>query len=371
MLGICLSRCRPATMSLAVLLFVAACGDHDTAPLESAPPFTSTAEADASGTELAIQAHNTWSRQTDLPGQRSSPILAAVAKANGNSRLFAIGGDLVGTRPNGSLQFTPIGTVSEWLPNNDRWAKRADAPYVWQGNTPIASVIGSKVFIPSGFIRCANCQLPQDRMAIYDATADAWTTVALPQIATGALTWALDGKLYWGGQCNDDETFDSGEDTTVCTDTGARRLFLLRYNPANGNWVYLASPTHEITGVAGAIGGKLYAAATGRTDVYDPATNRWTSAPAVTLPSTDYLIGGAAVGAKLYVAASGVEETTTPPTATRAFDPATGQWAVRAALPERFPSSFGFDVQGVRVQVGGQPRLAIIGGFGHHWQYAP
>jgi hypothetical protein len=366
-----LSRGRTAMMSLATLLLVAACGDHDTTPLEAAAPSTSTAEPAASGTVPAVQARNTWTRQTDLPTQRSSPILAAVAMANGNTRLFAIGGSLVGTKPNGNLKFTPIGTVSEWLPNDNRWARRTDAPFVWQGGTPMAGVIGSRVYVPGGFIQCANCQLPHDRMAIYDATADTWTTVALRQIATGALTWALDGKLYWGGQCNDDETFESGEDTTVCTDTGARRLFLLRYNPINGNWAYLAPPPHEITGVAGTIGGKLYAATTGRTDVYDPATNRWSSAPAVTLPSSDYLIGGAAVEAKLYVAASGLEETTTPPTATRAFDPATGQWAERAAVPERFPAFFGTDVHGVRVQVGGQPRLAIIGGFGHHWQYAP
>jgi hypothetical protein len=357
--------------SVAAVLLVAACGDRDTTPLESTPAPVAT--ADAAGTvTAAAQAHDTWTHQTDLPTQRSMPILAAVAKANGNTRLFAIGGSLVTTNPNGSFKFTAVGTVSEWLPNNNRWATKRNAPYVWadRASTPHAAVIGSKVYIPGGFIRCGNCFIPQDKMAIYDAAADTWATAPLPQLSTGALTWALGGKLYWAGRCNDDETNDGDDKTTLCHDTGARPLFLLRYNPANGNWVYLAPPPHAITGVPGTIGGKLYAAAIG-TDVYDPATNRWTTAPGVPLPSDRYLIGGAAVEAKLFVAASGSEETTTPPTATRAFDPATGQWATRAAVPERFPSLFGTTVRGVRVQVDGQPRLAIIGGFGRHWQYAP
>jgi hypothetical protein len=356
--------------SVAAVLLVAACGDRDTTPLESTPAPVAT--ADAAGTvTAAAQAHDTWTHQTDLPTQRSMPILAAVAKANGNTRLFAIGGNLVTTRPNGLLTFTPIGTVSEWLPNNDRWARGADAPYVWQFSPPYSGVIGSKVYVPGGFIRCGNCAIPHDRMAIYDAAAGSWTTVPLPQISTGALTWALDGKLYWAGRCNDRETFESGDNLTLCTDTGARPLFLLRYNPANGNWAYLKPPPHALTGEPGTIGGKLYAATVGGTDVYDPATNRWSAAPGLPLPSTRYQIGGAAVNAKLFVAASGIEETTTPATATRAFDPTTGQWASVAAVPERFPAFFGTNVRGVRVQVDGQPRLAIIGGFGHHWQYAP
>jgi hypothetical protein len=81
--------------------------------------------------------------------------------------------------------------------------------------------------------------------------------------------------------------------------------------------------------------------------------------------------GGAAVEAKLFVAASAFDETTTPPTATRAFGPSTGQWASVAALPNRFEDIRGTNVRGVRVQVDGQPRLAIVGGAGRHWQYAP
>ena len=85
-----IARCRPAMASVAAVLLVAACGDRDTTPLESTP--APAAAADAAGTLMAAaQAGNTWTHQTDLPTQRSMPILAAVAKATGNTRLFAIG----------------------------------------------------------------------------------------------------------------------------------------------------------------------------------------------------------------------------------------------------------------------------------------
>jgi hypothetical protein len=296
--------------------------------------------------------------------------VASVAKANGDTRLFAIAGDLITANPNGSFHHTPVGTVSEWLPGTNRWVNRKDAPYVWHQEhaRPHAAVIGSKVYIPGGFIRCGNCAIPRDSMAVYDAAANTWTTVRPPQIATGSLTWALDGKLYWAGKCDDDDTGIEDQDLTVCTDTGARPLFLLRYNPANGNWVYLKAPPHPVAGVPGTIGGKLYAAAENVTDVYDPATNRWSTGRTEPL-SGDYVLGGGAVGARLYVVLS-QENPSTPATATFAYDAASDQWSSRAPLPDPFAPNFD-GMRGARVVVGGQLRLAVVGGFGAHWQYTP
>ena len=81
-----LSRGRAAMMSLATLLLVAACGDHDTTPLEAAAPSTSTAEPAASGTVPAVQARNTWTvrpmsgcRLAANPGWPSSGIRTPLA----------------------------------------------------------------------------------------------------------------------------------------------------------------------------------------------------------------------------------------------------------------------------------------------------
>jgi hypothetical protein len=361
-------------VSVVALGFAGACTDPDTAPLESTPPPSPAAPVAAAGTVAAAGlAQNTWAQLADVPNQRSMPILAAVAKANGDTRLFAIGGNLFSTTPNGSPKFTPVGEVNEWHPGTNRWSRAANSPYVWQGRPPFAVVSGAKVYIPGGFLRCGNCAIPIERMAIYDAGANAWTTVALPQISTGAVAWALDGKVYWAGKCYDRETFESGDGLTLCTDTGARSRFLLRYNPANGNWVYLRPPPHDldVAGVPGTLGGKLYLATRGPTDVYDPATNQWSTTAELPIPSAGYFLGGAAVAAKLLVAGSATEDGTTPSTFTRSFDPSSGGWSSRAAAPERFEALFGTNVRGVRVQVEGQPRLAIVGGFGHHWQYAP
>jgi hypothetical protein len=128
----------PATVSVAAILFVGACSDRHTAPLESSAPSTPAAEADAAGAvTAAAQAQNTWTHLAHVPDQRGMPILAAVAKANGNTRLFAIGGNLLGTTPNGSPKTTPVGTVNEWQPGSNSWTRRANAPYVWQGSSPM------------------------------------------------------------------------------------------------------------------------------------------------------------------------------------------------------------------------------------------
>ena len=53
--------------------------------------------------------------------------------------------------------------------------------------------------------------------------------------------------------------------------------------------------------------------------------------------------------------------------ATSEFDPASRRWLNRAQLPE----VFGADIRATRVVIGGQVRLAILGGFGHHYHWAP
>jgi hypothetical protein len=49
------------------------------------------------------------------------------------------------------------------------------------------------------------------------------------------------------------------------------------------------------------------------------------------------------------------------------YDPATNTWVNRAQVPELF----GPVIRATRVVIGGQARLAILGGFGHHYQWAP
>jgi hypothetical protein len=84
-------------------------------------------------------------------------------------------------------------------------------------------------------------------------------------------------------------------------------------------------------------------------------------------------VGGGAVKAKLYLV-GGMTAEFTPSRATNQYDPVTNSWTARAQLPAAFDLSevgFATYMRGTRIVVGGQPRLAILGGYGHHWQYVP
>jgi hypothetical protein len=359
-------RTLPALLAVPVvaLALLTACGERDTTSLAPAEP--------AAGVTAVGIASNTWQHLADLPTERRNAMLAAVTKANGDTRLFAIAGEDSATRINGSGNpvptIVPVGTVSEWLPGTNRWVRRANTPYVWgRGSAyPEAVGIGSKIYIPGGFIRCGNCEVPRDSMAIYDATTDTWSAERLPQLATSSVSWAYQGQLYWYGHCNNQATGDGDDRFTLCTDTGAHAAFLLRYDPATRTWTYLATPSADPgTGATGVVGGRLYLASLNgsfnRLDVYDVARNRWSSGPS--LSSDQVQGGGDAVKAKFYVVGGDGSQ------AMSEFDPATNSWRFRAPIPEQFSGSAW--VRAARIVVDGQPRLAILGGLGHHWQWAP
>ena len=207
---------RDLTLRLAPVLLIlasASCGEPAPAPLEPSEP--------VGPVEAAAVASNTWVHMADLPTERRFAVLAAVSKMDGNTRLFAISGEAVSYRTNGSPTFVPIGTVTEWLPATNRWVRRANTPYVWEGGPPPAAVIGSKVYIPGGWAACGSeCLYPRNTMAIYDVPSNTWTTAPLPQHATRSNVWATGGQLYWAGECFDSDTYDGGDPTPSATTVG-------------------------------------------------------------------------------------------------------------------------------------------------------
>lgn len=374
---------RTVLISRAALLLapalVLACGERKPTPLGPSESQAADSQVATSEIELAAAAlpSNTWQHFAALPTERRNVMLATVLKANGDTRLFAIAGDLVRqtTDPKGNpvTKYTPIGTVNEWNPATNTWAKRANTPYVWGPPVPDAVGIGSKIYVPGGYDRPGD--FPRNTMAVYDVPSNTWTTVPLPQLATRGAVWSLGGQLYWYGRCDDNEVGGGDAPIITCAPSGARPVFLLRYNPSTGAWTYLATPiTNRDGGVTGPIGGMLYLAGGNlpNLDAYDVATNRW-SARAQLQPARAWA-GGDAVKAKLYVAGGFTPAGDGGFAVTRdvsEYDPATNTWRNRARLPVAFPANIGTRVRATQVRVGGQPRLAVVGGFGDHWQWTP
>ena len=361
-----MSTYRTASLPIALsMLALAACGEDQPDPLA---PNATLEPASASAAAIA---GNTWVRFADLPTLRRGAAMAAVPKADGSSRLFAIGGGLRKVKSTGRVYSVPVGTVTEYLAGTNKWVRRADAPYVWQV-VPQAGVIGGKIYLPGGLTGHGNGFLATNTMAVYTVATNTWATVTMPQYMTSQTVWVSGGALYVFGKCADEDTDQFGELGIACWQSGSAEKFLLRYTPGTNTWAYLATPSFEAryNPVSGLIAGKAYVTAGGSAalDSYDFATGTWRGWQA--LARARQSAAGDAVAGKLYVVGGLMQKPDLSYGDSRAlseYDPATFRWVNRAQVPE----VFGPDIRAVRVVIDGQARLAILGGFGHHYQWAP
>lgn len=330
-------------------------------------------EARAIDSELPAIARNSWVRFADLPTPRRGAALAAVPKANGASRLFAIAGGLRRTRLSRGdtiVYSVPVGTVTEYLPGTNRWVRRADAPYVWQV-VPQAAVLDGRIYMPGGLVGTGENFYASRTMAVYTVATDSWTTVAMPQYVTAHTVWASNGRLYVFGRCLDTDTEDIDDFGIDCRVSGAPESFLLRYDPAENRWTYLARPTVEprYNPVSGSLAGRIYVTAgdAAELDAYDPSTGVWSGRQPLARPRSG--AAGDAVAGKLYVAGGRMlkpDGTWGMSRAMSQYDPSTNTWTNRAQLPGILP-----DIRATRVRIGGQARLAVLGGYGTHYQWSP
>jgi hypothetical protein len=352
------------------ILIVSACGERAPGPLEPGAGLEAAPAAPA-----AALASNTWVRLADLPTLRRGAAMAAVPKVNGTSRLFAIAGGLRKERVTGSgttiVYTVPVGTVTEYVPGTNRWARRADAPYVWQV-VPEAGVLDGKIYLPGGLRGTGELRAATGTMAVYDVATNTWSTVNMPQLMTAQTVWTAGGALYVFGRCLDADTFDGEFEDIRCEFSGAHPKFLLRYTPATSTWTYLPTPTvaPRQNPVSAIIGGKAYVTAGGANALtsYDLATGAWRGWQP--LDRARRGAAGDAVTGKLYVAGGQMlkpDGTWGQSRALSEYTPATNTWGNRAQVPQVFT----WGISAVRVTIGGQARLAILGDFGMHYQWAP
>ncbi|MEG1345890.1 MAG: kelch repeat-containing protein [Acidaminococcaceae bacterium] len=162
----------------------------------------------------------------------------------------------------------------------------------------------------------------------YSPAQNSWTQLAnaLAYIYETESAAVIDGKLY------------------VCGATGpSRSKRLYRYNPQNNTWADLGAAPGESAGCyMGAIGGKLYLfggrgySNIGSTSMheYDPGTGLWTQKTA--LPSTGrYDVAGGVIGGKLYIA-GGIRDGSMGGTSradTWSYEPSLDKWTQLASMP--------------------------------------
>jgi N-acetylneuraminic acid mutarotase len=177
----------------------------------------------------------------------------------------------------------------------------------------------------------------------YDPATDSWTYVAaLPSPRAGGAAAVLDGKIHLiGGGNYQGQAWDDLENHLV-------------YDPATNAWSSLAPmPSTRVAPalVTDAAGGKIYAIGgwdsstqnpSGRNEVYDSATNRWTTKPPMPTARSD--VGAALLNGLIYV--MGGSTSNAPASTVETYDVANHSWASAMPLPARRPMAYALAVKG-------------------------
>ena len=287
-----------------------------------------------------ISAPGSWATKAPIPTPRRGLVGAVVRNPAGQYVFYTIGGLNSGN--------PAMSRVEAYNAATNKWTRRASLPAkrAWSNG---ADVIGGKIYITGGEDVSGSIRRT---VYAYNPATDVWTQRAsLPIASSYGITAAIGGKLYVV--------------TGSSPDRGQARLY--RYDPATNAWTRLASPPERLDSqVGGLIDGKLYLASawSGTVDVYNPATNRWTTPFIGRVCEGDRLecfrsgAAGIAFNKQLYVIGGGNDDGSLSDVTT--YDPATNSWSSKAPmLHERE----GRPVAGKVKNAAGQLQIVVVGGF--------
>ena len=321
------------------LLALAACGEDG--PLPQAPDEPSVAPP-----AFLTAASNTWSLKAALPTAAYEASLAAVTNASGQSVVYALGG-----RKEGLSEFR----IQVYTPGTNTWAARTTM--VNGSNLDGIGKIGNKLYFSGGWFSDP-FENASNHLYAYDYTNDRLIQKAdMPYHTAEGVTGVIKDKLYvLPGNCSGENWPAAG----YCESAAFRRLY--RYDPATNTWLARPrAPHYHANGGGAVLNGKFYVVAgykplglpNGALDVYDPATNAWsTLAP---MPA----IGPAAATAfngKLFVVVKGG--------GTYRYDPATNAWKHLATPLATGPGNTAYLSGITRVTIGTSNFVFGIDGHG-------
>ena len=234
--------------------------------------------------EVYDPATDTWTDKSEMPTARQALSTSVV-----NGKIYAIGGGAASSVSYATVE--TFSTVEEYDPSLDTWTKKSDMP------TPRlchhAAVVDGKIYVIGG----ANASAPQVEhirtVEVYDPATDTWSQKGdMPSSRASGYSTVVDGKIYLIGGYE-----------------GPQRVE--EYDPSTDSWKTKSEmPSARRSLTTSALDGKIYAiggyvpdvpghAGVATVEVYDPATDTWTSAPS--MPTARFAPRSGVVDGKIYV----------------------------------------------------------------------
>jgi N-acetylneuraminic acid mutarotase len=208
-----------------------------------------------------------------------------------NGKIYAIGGGASSSSSYGAVE--TFSTVEEYDPATDTWTTKADMPTARGFHS--ANVIDDKIYIIGGSHASAPSGNLVRTVEVYDPATDTWAQKRDMPVSRGAgFSSVVDEKIYVIGGYG-----------------GSRRVDV--YDPSTDTWSWATKsemPTarHALSTIA--LDGRIYAIGgyvpgvpgypgVAAVDVYDPATDTWTTAP--NMPTGRFGPRTSVVDGKIYV----------------------------------------------------------------------
>jgi N-acetylneuraminic acid mutarotase len=207
-----------------------------------------------------------------------------------NGKIYAIGGGAASSSSYESMEV--FSAVEEYDPATDTWTTKSPMPTARVCHH--ASVVDGMIYVMGG----SDASAPDDRshvrtVEVYDPATDTWTQKGnMPVSRAAGFSSVVDGKIYLMGGYSRSPRVDE-------------------YDPSTNSWTAKSEmPTPRRSLSTSALDGMIYAIGgyvpgvsghpgVATVEVYDPATDTWTTAP--DMPTRRFGLRTSVVNGKIYV----------------------------------------------------------------------
>ncbi len=308
-------RLLPRMIVLTVVsLILVACKTPQVAPTQIPPTITPT-QAPPTAAATATSADGIWTTRADMPTERWEHYTCVV-----DGKIYVIGG--------AGPVYQALRTVEVYDLATDTWTAKSEMSTARQGLS--TSVVNGKIYAIGGGASSSSSYMQVETFSTveeYDPATDTWTTKSPMPTARGFHSAnVVDGKIYiiGGSQA-------SGPDQNHV-------LTVEVYDPATDTWSQKGDmPVSRAAGSSSVVDGKIYViggyGGARRVDEYDPSTDTWTMKSE--MPTARHALSTSALDGKIYAIGGYVPGVGGYPgvATVEVYDPATDTWTTAPDMP--------------------------------------